>query len=97
MAPTPLLSLPYNVILSNDPYDDVLQICIKDFGTNPTMGMILQQDSTHLAPQLLNILPSQPCSKVKKWRSTLKGSFITQIEQHITTIIEEVKLAIQQC
>ncbi len=37
------------------------------------------------------------CAWYKKWRSTLKGSFNTQIEEHITTTIEEIQLAIQQC
>jgi hypothetical protein len=35
--------MPYNIYLSEDPFDDHIQIQITDFSTHETMGMILQE------------------------------------------------------
>jgi hypothetical protein len=89
--------MPYNIILSNDPYDDVIQLSILDFGTHPYMGLILQQPPHALAPQLSDIHPGEPCGRIQKWKSTIKGAYITQINEHIITTITEVQQAIQAC
>jgi dUTP pyrophosphatase len=34
-------NMPYNIFLCTDPFDDVIKITIKDFGTHETMGLIL--------------------------------------------------------
>jgi hypothetical protein len=61
------------------------------------MGLDLQQLPHHCAPQLTDILPSQPCSRIKKWRSLLQGSYITKIESHITNNINDVISAVPCC
>jgi hypothetical protein len=88
--------MPYNIFLSTDPFDDVITVTVKDFGAHDTMGMVLAQCEHRNRPRLRDIIPSQPCSRIKNWRSTIKNGYIVQIEEHITTTIEEVKVAIQQ-
>jgi hypothetical protein len=34
--------MPYNIYLSADPFDDVIQISVKNFGFHATMGFILR-------------------------------------------------------
>jgi hypothetical protein len=95
----PLLDtmMPYNSVLSNDPYDNTIQITVHNFGTHPTLGLVLQQEPHHQAPQLIDIVPNQPCSRIKKWRSTLKGTYITQIEHHQISTTQDIIDAFAQC
>jgi len=88
--------MPYNIFLSTDPFDDVITIMVKDFGAHETMGMALEQCAHRNRPRLRDIIPSQPCSRIKNWRSTIKHGYIIQIEEHIITTIADVKAAIQQ-
>jgi deoxyuridine 5'-triphosphate nucleotidohydrolase len=88
------VDMPYNIFLSQDPFDDVITVTVKDFGTHSTMGMILQQCSQRNKPRLVDIQPSQPCSRIKKWRSTIKNGYITQIEEYPISSIDDVKAAI---
>ncbi len=97
-APLPYLNpvdVPYNIFLSQDPFDDVITLTVKDFGTHDTMGMILQPCSQRNKPKLVDIQPSQRCSRIKKWRSTIKNGYITQIEEYTISSIEDVKTAIR--
>jgi len=89
--------MPYNIYLSQDPFDDIFQIQVDDFGTHATMGMIFHQCPYRHLPQLKDILPSQPCSRIKKWRSTIKNSYCVQIEEHIIETIQDITLAIAAC
>jgi hypothetical protein len=63
--------MPYNIYLSTDPFDDVIPITVTDFGTHATMGMVLEWCSARNHPKLINILPSNPASRIKRWRSTI--------------------------
>ena len=86
--------MPYNIYLSPDPFDDVISIAIQDFGSHDTMGMKLQQCMLRNRPKLIDIMPSQPCSRIKRWRSTIKHGYITQIEEYTINCIDDVKAAI---
>jgi len=89
--------LPYNIILSPDPFVDVIPILIKDFGSHATMGMILRQCPYRNLPTLTDILPSQPMSRLKNWRSTVKHGYVTQIEEHEILTVADVIRAIRMC
>jgi len=100
MTPTPHLQpvdMPYNIFLSQDPFDDVITIAVKDFGAHVTMGMVLYQRNQRNRPRIIDIQPSQPCSRTKKWRSTIKNGYLTQIEEFTITNIADVEAAIQEC
>ncbi|MFN9982997.1 MAG: hypothetical protein ACK53Y_23915, partial [bacterium] len=90
------VKMPYNIFLSTDPFDDTLSIMVKDFGSHETMGMVLEQCEHRNRPRLCDILPSQPRSRIKNWRSTIRNGYIIQIEEHITATIDDIKIAIQK-
>jgi dUTP pyrophosphatase len=97
-APAPAIpDLPCNIILSTDPFDDIIPILIKDFGSHATMGMVFQQCPYRNGPQLRDILPSQPASRIKKWRSTIKWGYCVQIEEHEIKTVEDIIKAIAEC
>ncbi len=93
----PLPPMPYNIYLSEDPFDDVIAIAIDDFGCHSTMGLVLQHCPYRNRPQLMDILPSQPASRIKRWRSTIKNSYVTQIDEHTIQTIDDIISAIKQC
>jgi deoxyuridine 5'-triphosphate nucleotidohydrolase len=92
-----LPEMPYNIYLSTDPFDDVIPIAIKDFGSHTTMGMVLENCPVRNRPKLVDILHSNPASRIKRWRSTIKNSYITQIDEHPIDTIDDVIQAIQTC
>jgi hypothetical protein len=92
-----LPQMPYNIFLSADPFDDVIQISIRDFGSHQLLGFVLQQCPFRNLPQLKDILPSQPASRIKNWRSTIHWAYVTQIEEYIIKTIEDVITAVQNC
>ena len=94
---TALPEMPYNIYLSTDPFDDVIPIAIRDFGSHATMGMVLSHCPVRNRPKLIDILPSNPASRIKRWRSTIKNSYITQVEEHPIETTADVVQAIQAC
>jgi hypothetical protein len=92
-----LPQMPCNIFLSADPFDDVIQISIRDFGSHQLLGFVLHQCPFRNLPQLKDVLPSQPASCIKNWRSTIQWAYITQIEEHIIRTIEDVNTAIKYC
>jgi len=89
--------MPYNIYLCSDPFDDVIPIAIQDFGAHPTMDMVLHQCPRQQRPQLLNILPSHPASRIKRWRSTIRHAYVNQIEEHYIETINDVIQAVATC
>jgi len=89
--------MPYNIFLCPDPFNDTIKIMVKDFGTHKTMGLILQQCELRNRTKITDIAPSQPCSRIKNWRRTIKHGHVVQIEEHPTHIITDIKTAIQKC
>ncbi len=45
----------------------------------------------------MDIIPSQPMSRIKSWRRNLKHAYCTQIEEHQITTIADIKDAIMTC
>jgi len=89
--------MPYNIYLSDDPFDDYISITVQDFGSHDTLGMVLQQCPHRQRPQLLDILPSHPMSRVKHWRRNIKRGYCMQIEEYVIYTVDDVKSAIAKC
>jgi len=90
------VNMPYNIYLSNNPFDDIITISIKDFGNDNTMGMILHQCHIQYRPKLIGMHTSQLC-QIKNWRSTIKNGEVVQIEEHLITTVDNVIQAVQAC
>lgn len=85
---------PYNIWLSNDPFHNRLTIMVDVKGQHPTLGMQFTKTTTGHRLQLTNILPSTPAAKIPKWRSTLRWSYILEIDGTPINNIEDVEKAI---
>jgi len=87
---------PYDIWLSNDPYDNRLTITIDVKGAHPTLGMQLVQQQTSQRLQLSDMAPSTPGAKVPKWRSTLRWGTLISIDDTPITTITDVERAIKK-
>jgi dUTP pyrophosphatase len=91
-----LPKMPYNIYLSADPFDDIIKISVRDFGTHDTMGMIFHPCPYRNLPILKDIIPSQPGSRIRNWRSSIKNTYRVQIEEHIIHTISDIENAIHK-
>ena len=87
------IELPYHIILSSDPIDNTYSIPINLNGTHPTLGLVLESDTTMNRIKIINCLPSSPAAKIPKWRSTIRHGYLTKINNtDITSIAQATKL-----
>ena len=70
---------PYSLWMSTDAYDIKLTINIDVRGDHPTLGMVLEKCSNRSRLRLMSMEKSTPGARVAKWRSTLRSSFLLNI------------------
>ena len=63
------IAIPYDIILSPEPYDHYLNITIDTWGSHPTLGMLLDHDGHRLI--LKGMAHSTPGHRVPRHKSTL--------------------------
>lgn len=71
---------PYDIWLGNDPLDNRLTISIDIKGQHPTLGLQLAKQKDGQRLQLEHISPSTPATKIPKWPSTLRWSYLIEID-----------------
>jgi deoxyuridine 5'-triphosphate nucleotidohydrolase len=88
--------LPYDIFLSQDPFDSQLPVEIVLKGDDPTLGMIFQFCKYRNRLQLVNMTKRTPGARVHKWRSMLRHSYLLKLDEQEITNIDDLKVAIQQ-
>ena len=78
---------PYQICLSPDPIDNILQTEIMTKGSHATLGLELKHnEKLGNRLQLIQCLKSTPSARIPKWRSTLRNSFLVAINDiHVTS------------
>ena len=71
--------MPYDIHLSNDMFDNHATRTIETWGTNKCLGLSIYNCSTHNIPRLEECLRGTPAARIPKWRSQLRHSFITAV------------------
>lgn len=69
--------LPYDIYLTQDPFDKHLKIEIAVKGEHNTLGMALNMCESRHQLQLQDMVPSTPGSRIPKWRSMHTSSHLT--------------------
>jgi len=67
---------PYDIWLSDDPYDNRLTMTIDVRGDHPTLGILTKTCTERNALQLIDIAKSAPAARLHNWRSTLRFAYI---------------------
>jgi dUTP pyrophosphatase len=74
--------MPYDIYLSQDPFDQILPIEIMVKGDHETLGMQFQECSQRNRLRLIDMALSTPGSRIPRWRSLLRNSYIITFNGH---------------
>lgn len=85
---------PYDIWLSSDPFDNSLNVSVAVKGDHPTLGFTLISCTARNRLQLKDMVLSTPGARVPKWRSTLRNSYLLQINGSQMNTIDDVHAAI---
>ena len=86
--------MPYDITLSSCPFDNFTSRTLSTWGSDDLLGLAIKMDESVGLPQLKSIDKSTPAARIKKWKSELRGSYITSINGTTVTSIEEIRTAI---
>jgi len=79
-AATPLPDLPYDIHLSQDPFDQLLPTDIAVKGDHPVLGLNCTQCKHRHRLRLIDMVISTPASRIPRWRSTLCNAYIISVQ-----------------
>jgi hypothetical protein len=86
---------PYNIWLSEHPFQKILNVQLETTGCHPTMGMVFNTTLHKDRIQLSDMVKSTPGAKLPRWRCTLKWAILLKVgDKHITNE-EQVCQAVQ--
>mmetsp|Transcript_4433 Transcript_4433/g.6561 ORF Transcript_4433/g.6561 Transcript_4433/m.6561 type:complete len:721 (+) Transcript_4433:1450-3612(+) len=85
---------PYDIWFSRDPFDNRLTVQIDFKGLHPTLGLLLRRCTDRNRLQLLDTALSTPGSRIAKWRSTIRTSYLLSIDGKPTETVQDVAQAI---
>ena len=88
-------TMPYDINLSPSPFDHHTTRTIDTWGSDPMLGFDIVMDSKLGLPQLKNINKSTPAARIKCWKSQLRGSFITSVNDKPVSTVAEIIQAFQ--
>jgi len=93
--PSALPDMPFDIYLSLDPFDNILQIEIPVKGGHPTLGLHLTECPYRHRLRLLDMTAGTPGSRIPKWRSALRNTYLLTIQDTNIGNLEECLQAIQ--
>ncbi|MFN9979937.1 MAG: hypothetical protein ACK53Y_08500, partial [bacterium] len=67
---------PINIYMSDNPFDDLVNIKITIKGDHPTLGMILHQCPHRHKLQVTDMAKGTPACRIPKWRSILRHAYL---------------------
>jgi dUTP pyrophosphatase len=84
-----------DIIFTDNPFDNEIDICIQNKGSHPTRGLDVTYCSKYEKVQLLVCEKGTPAGKADKWRSTLCNGFIVSVNTIPITNITQLKHVIR--
>lgn len=57
------LDMPYDISMSNDPFDAFQTRTLRIFKDHPLLGLVLKDDAVFEAPRFVDVIPGQPAAK----------------------------------
>jgi dUTP pyrophosphatase len=87
--------MPYDIYLSQDPFDQRLEVEIAVKGDHPTLGLMMTQCPQRQQLHLQDMTLSTPGSRIPKWQSTLRNAHLINIEGTPVYTDHDLLMAIQ--
>ena len=88
--------MPYDIGLSSSPFDNQTSRDFQVFGTDPLLGIDLEMCSNFGLPQLKQCKKSTPCARIPRWRSELRGAYVTHVNNVPVPTIDSVRQEISK-
>jgi len=99
-TPNDLTELPFNIYLSQDPFDQLLPIDLPIKGDNETLGLKIVMCPYRHRLRLVEMALSTPASRIPRWRSTLQNAYLISVQGtpifDEDTVIQLISTARQQ-
>lgn len=89
------VEIPYTIIMSQDPFDNIHEASIHVKGDHPTLGMQFQLCPNRNRLMLTNMAISTPGGRILKWRSTLRNAYLLAFNEHSIANLEQLEQAVQ--
>jgi dUTP pyrophosphatase len=86
---------PYNIWLSEHPFQKILNVQLETTVCHPTMGMVFNTTLHKDRIQLSDMVKSTPGAKLPRWRSTLKRAILLKVGNKHITNEEQVHQTVQ--
>ena len=84
------IEIPYQIRLTDHPYENFLQRTIQLRRNDPTEGLDLIQCPIRNLPMIKTIRPGTATAKLPKWRRTLKQAYLHKIDDVPMTTVNDV-------
>ena len=88
--------MPYNIGFSDSPLDNQTFRTVSTFGSNDYLGFDLQTCKSFGLPKVNDCKRSTPCTRLPRWRSELRGAYVTSVNQQLVSTVNNVKTQIHQ-
>lgn len=86
--------MPYQLELSSSPFDNQTTRNISIWGTHPSLGFDLEDCPKFGFCKLKQCASSTPCARIPRWRSELRGAYLTSINGIPMKSVSEVEAAV---
>ena len=81
--------MPYDLHLSDSPLDNQTFRTVATFGNDSKLGFDLQTCPNFGLPRVKDCKRSTPCAKLPRWRSELRGAYVTSVNgDSVSTVAE---------
>lgn len=86
--------MPYQLELSPSPFDNQTSRTVSVWGNHPTLGFDLEDCSKFGTCKLKQCALSTPCARIPRWRSELRGAYLTSVNGIPVTSVSDVEAAV---
>ncbi len=90
------LDIPYDISMSDDPFDSFQTRTLRIFKDHPLLGLVLEDDPVFEAPKFIDTISGHPAAKLTRWRRELRNGHITHINNIRVKDVATIKRHIQQ-
>ena len=88
--------MPYDLNLSNSPLDNQTFRTVATTGNDPKLGFDLHTCPNFGLPRVKDCKRSTPCAKLPRWRSELRGAYVTSVNGIPVSTVSEYEERVQQ-
>ena len=85
------LSLPFDIDLTNSPFDSFTDRKIRIAGTDDLLGFDMADCSKFGYPKLLHCRKSTPSARILRWKSELRNNFITHLNRIPVATVNDIR------